>query len=263
MIAACCLAMTPLRKEPKHQSEMTSQMLFGETAEILELRDDWLKIELHHDKYIAWAELNALTILKVNCEFTKRVFIKDACTKLKFQIGDHDSPIYLPLGTAIPITSEDHYHYTVEIKNLKVTADKQIFHETLPASKDNLVKHIKKFINIPYLWGGRTANGVDCSGFTQMIFKMFGFQLLRDAYQQANQGKPISFDRRQTGDLVFFMNDETKYTHVGVLLSPDQIIHASGQVRTDVFDQKGIYRSSAKKHTHYNFIIKRVIDFQN
>jgi cell wall-associated NlpC family hydrolase len=114
-------------------------------------------------------------------------------------------------------------------------------------SGELLEKLVLPWLNAPYLWGGRTPLGVDCSGFTQVIYKMMGIDLPRDAWQQAQEGKPVrKFSEAEPGDLAFFNNKED-IVHVGILLGNDQIIHASGRVKIDKIDKKGVMDAATGK----------------
>ena len=126
--------------------------------------------------------------------------------------------------------------------------------------KEKLVENAFMYLNAPYLWGGRTPFGIDCSGFTQIVFRLMNIALKRDAYQQAQQGTMVlSFDEVKQGDLVFFGKEQGKITHVGILLSKNKVIHASGKVRIDKIDIKGIFNEETKKYTHHLRLIKRVL----
>ena len=117
-----------------------------------------------------------------------------------------------------------------------------------------------KYLNAPYLWGGRSIWGIDCSGFTQLVFKMLGIKIRRDAYQQADQGITLGFiEEAEPGDLAFFDNEDGKIIHVGILLGQGKIIHASGKVRIDRIDHQGIFNEETGKYSHKLRIIKRIL----
>ena len=125
--------------------------------------------------------------------------------------------------------------------------------------KNKFIETALLYLNAPYLWGGRTHFGIDCSGFTQMVYKLNGHKLLRDASQQATQGEPLSFiEESEPGDLAFFDNEEGTITHVGIMMADHHIIHAHGQVRIDHMDHTGIYNAELKKHTHKLRVIKKI-----
>jgi hypothetical protein len=116
------------------------------------------------------------------------------------------------------------------------------------------------YLNAPYLWGGRTPFGIDCSGFVQMVYKLKRIKLLRNANQQATQGEVISLlDEAEPGDLVFFDDDEGKITHVGLLIDRTRLIHCSGKVRIDAIDHQGIYNHDIQQYTHRLRLIKRIL----
>jgi hypothetical protein len=118
-------------------------------------------------------------------------------------------------------------------------------------NKKNLDTIIWIFLDTPYLWGGKSMFGIDCSGFVQQVFKMFGIPLLRDAYLQAEQGSLINtMEETRLGDLAFFHNEKGRITHVGIILENNQIVHASGKVRIDKFDAKGIINYETGERTH-------------
>jgi len=116
------------------------------------------------------------------------------------------------------------------------------------------------YLNAPYLWGGRSPLGIDCSGFTQVVFKAAGVRLPRDAYQQAEVGQTLGFvEEASEGDLAFFDNAEGKIIHVGIVLKDRFIIHASGKVRIDKLDHQGIFNRETGKYSHTLRVIKRIV----
>ena len=116
------------------------------------------------------------------------------------------------------------------------------------------------YLNSPYLWGGRSPFGIDCSGFTQMVFKLNGIKLPRDAYEQAEIGKTLNFiEETQKGDLAFFDNEEGKIIHTGIIIDKNKIIHSSGKVRIDNLDHYGIFNAETGKYSHNLRLIKKVV----
>jgi cell wall-associated NlpC family hydrolase len=121
-----------------------------------------------------------------------------------------------------------------------------------------MIEHSMQYLNTPYLWGGRSPFGIDCSGFTQIVFKLCDMKLNRDAYQQATQGTPVeSIEKAKEKDLAFFKNDEGRIVHTGIILSGNKIIHASGKVHIDTIDEKGIFNGETKQHSHQLAAIRR------
>jgi hypothetical protein len=250
------LSVIPMRKEPSHRSEMVSQLLFGEYAEILEEQEQFLKVRCLYDDYEGWVQTNQLTKVKedqvlstneyigVNYE---EVLINWRCRNMPFGV-----PIYYPQSPA---------HY-LEFGNAQVVysvLEQAVWStEQKHFNKKNLDTIIWIFLDTPYLWGGKSIYGIDCSGFVQQVFKMFGIKLLRDAYLQAGQGALVEkFKETRLGDLAFFHNEKGSVTHVGIILENNQIIHASGKVRLDMIDEKGIVNKETGERTHQLHSMRR------
>jgi gamma-D-glutamyl-L-lysine dipeptidyl-peptidase len=206
------LSIIPLRAEPSEKSEMVNQMIYGETCTVLETKGLWVKIKTHLDGYTAWVSKNQLTTEKPNLLGLNRI-------KKPFQI--HNFKLF-PMGCMVSFSTDE---LVGDIGDLA-----------------------KTFLDVPYLWGGKTFVGMDCSGLMQGIHASFDVSLPRDAYQQARLGKPILFHDYEPLDLAFFKNKEGKITHVGLLLDDSEIIHASGQVRIDEFRRGGIYKNGTLTH---------------
>lgn len=244
----CNLSIVPLRAEAVDSSELVTQVLYGELFKVLESRKKWSRIRLAFDGYEAWID---------NKQF---LFIEE------------DN--YKHLSKQTPVVSED-------LVDMVITKDKQILSIVLGSSlngldflnhdfegssvqenfaKENLINTALLYLNTPYLWGGKTPFGIDCSGFTQMVYKINGYPLKRDASQQVEQGEALSFiEESEPGDLAFFDNPEGDITHVGIIMKDNYIIHAHGKVRIDRLDHTGIFNMQTNLHTHKLRVIKRII----
>jgi hypothetical protein len=248
----CNLSVIPLRAEPAELSEMVSQVLFGEAFEILEWHEKWVKIITGIDHYTGWigrtqfAMLGHLAWQQLQRE--KPQLCYGAVTQA-WKKSDN-SILYLPIGSSMAFLEGN----TCKIGNEKfeILGPKGDI-ETFPVTA-------KYFLNAPYLWGGRTHFGIDCSGFSQAVFRLHGININRDASQQAQQGRPVeNIKKAKLGDLAFFVNENEKITHVGILLNKMQIIHASGKVKIDSIDENGIYSEELKRYTHKLHSIRRFL----
>jgi hypothetical protein len=237
-----------MRIENSHQSEMVSQLLYGECYKIIEKRKKWVKIRLEWDGYEGWIDENQLI------KISKENFDKITQSTIKISI---DLVNY--------ITTKDNLLFPIligsDLRALEILEHRfEGEFERTKKSKKSLISTAYLFLNAPYLWGGKTLLGIDCSGFTQMVYKINGIKLNRDADQQALQGQTLSFiEESEAGDLAFFDNDEGKINHVGLLLENHYIIHASGVVRIDRIDQSGIFNIETQSHSHKLRYIKKMI----
>jgi len=250
----CHLNCIPVRKEASNQSEMLSQVLFGETFQVIQQQDDWVKIQLEYDYYEGWVLLNQVSDLSAddfkNITKQKQHYSNDMATF----IHDKDDHLQiLTLGAVLPQYKKGQFL----LQNHVYEFDGDVISGKM--SKSNLVRTAYKFLNAPYLWGGRTPFGVDCSGFTQMVYKINGYQLFRDAHQQASQGEVLSFiEECEPGDLAFFDNEEGEIIHTGIVLANNYIIHCHGKVRIDRIDSSGIYNADTNRHTHKLRVMKQL-----
>jgi hypothetical protein len=246
------IPISPLRKEANNRSEMVSQVLFGEHFSILELQQNWTKIRLLNDEYEGWIDSKGYQEISAS-EFGVFKKSKTHLTSSLFSIiFNEEEKCYLPLGSCLPHFINGTFKIGETVFNF----------DTLPSPYEfetNLFeKTAKLFLNAPYLWGGKSIFGVDCSGFTQLVFAQFGVQLFRDAHLQAIQGEMVGFvSEARLGDLAFFENLDGHIIHVGIVLPDFTIIHAHGKVRIDVLDDMGIFNKKTGKHSHRLRIIKR------
>ena len=253
MYGICNLTLVPCRKEPSDKSEMVTQLLFGEHFELLDTKGNWQLIRIAYDGYECWIDKKQfLPISDIKG-------ISDATTAVTVDIlqlaeGPHRTMISLVLGSSLPKFKNKTFH----LGKQEFTFDGEATIPN-PKKKELSVEEVAKwYLNAPYLWGGRSPFGIDCSGFTQLVYKINGIKLKRDAWQQAEQGKALTFlEEAQTGDLAFFDNEDGKIVHVGIILGEGKIIHASGKVRIDKLDHQGIYNEEMKKYTHRLRVAKK------
>jgi len=251
----CILNAIPLRRDASNKSEMVSQILFGETFVILDSEKKWVKINLDYDTYEGWVSINQIVILKENeyneIKNNNAYVLNDLITFISDQKGNLQT---ISLGASLPFFKEN----TIRILDQKYDIESKVnMGKTL---KNKLVSTAYLYLNSPYLWGGRTPFGIDCSGFTQMVYKINGYKIFRDTHQQANQGEVLSFiEESEPGDLAFFDNEEGEIIHVGLILANNYIIHCDGKVRIDRLDHSGIYNVDTYRHTHKLRVMKKII----
>jgi len=244
----CPISIAPLRLEANDTSEMVSQVLYGEHFKVVESRAKWSKIRLAHDSYEGWIDNKQFREIESeqyhDVDKTKLVFQNELIAHVTHAndtlsmttMGAQLSSVFFLTDTAVLPVVDDESPRTIIIKNALI------------------------LLNSPYLWGGRSPLGIDCSGFTQLVYRLAQVKLLRDANQQATQGEALSFiEEAENGDLAFFDNNEGKITHVGIIINDNYIIHAHGKVRIDMLDQSGIFNLESKKHTHKLRMIKKII----
>jgi gamma-D-glutamyl-L-lysine dipeptidyl-peptidase len=243
----CLLPIVPIRSEPSHRSEMISQLLFGEKGKILQETDEWIEITTEFDHYTGWLEKKSIE--PFDAKFSENTWQINTEPLLKFETKN--SSMIIPAGAEFPTPDEGGKFFINDTEfKLDLTKIKK---------SESLVKTALLFENAPYLWGGKSIMGMDCSGFVQIIYKILGIQLPRDAKDQAEMGSLIAnIEESKTGDLCFFSNDADKIIHVGIVIEPFKIIHSSGKVRIDNIDNKGIKSTSTAKYTHCLKYIKRI-----
>jgi len=247
------LSVLPLRAEASHRSEMVTQVLFGEYMKVLAVEKEWNYIQLEQDGYKGWVE--SFQIEKVTKEeydnFTKSIRVK--ALKELSSVVIEGKQFQIVKGSNLPFYSENSFLY----HGKKVAYSPATI--TGKQDREHFVNTAYSYLNTPYLWGGKNPLGVDCSGFSQMVYHLNGYEINRDASQQAKQGELVAFLQEATpGDLAFFDNDKGNITHVGIVLKNNQIIHAAhGKARIDRLDQEGIFNKEEQKYTHHLRMIRK------
>jgi len=244
----CNLSIVPVRIQPADASEMVTQILYGEYFKILEERGKWSRIRIAFDSYEGWIdnkqflkieEANYLDLIS-----QKRVYSADLIEFLTDDLGNLTS---IPMGSIL----NSNYHLKNSFDGSAISGIK---------NKAHLIETALLYLNAPYMWGGKTHFGIDCSGLTQMVYMLNGYSLLRDSAQQATQGEALSFiEESEVGDLAFFDNSEGKINHVGIIMNDNYIIHVDGKVRIDRIDHSGIFNADLKRHTHQLRVIKKIV----
>ncbi len=255
------LSSIPVRSEPAEKSEMCTQVLFGEHYQIIEEGKKWCKIKLHHDGYEGWIDAKMVDPLSAR-EFKYLSDKEQVVTTDIFNIVqqiNHYRNFLIVAGSTLP-------HFKKKDSSFKIAGIPymiQGFNGRKTIIGDirlNIINTALSYFNAPYLWGGRTPLGIDCSGLTQIVYKIAGINIPRDASQQAQLGNHFSFvEEALPGDLAFFDNDEGDIIHVGIIWEKNKIIHSSGKVRIDNIDHAGIFNTETKRYTHQLRLMKRII----
>ena len=233
----CNVSVAPVRADKTDKAEIVTEMLYGESADILEVINNWTRIKMHYDGYEGWIDTKQITLVT-----------DDFLAKRKTHL-----------------VTEPFQSRVMESGKMLLSMGSEVSFETVHAQRgatirQSIIETAKEFLNVPYLWGGKSFFGVDCSGFTQLVLKVHDIKYPRDAYQQGEVGEPLSFiEEAQPGDLAFFENSEGRIIHVGFMLENNQIIHAHGKVRIDTLDSSGIFNKELNKHTHKLRFIRNIL----
>lgn len=238
----CHISNIPMRAEPSSKSELLSQLLMGETYNLVDELPDWVKIKTDWDTYEGW--INRTQLFLNDKPHATRLITTSPVT---YAI-DKGNRI-LSMGSELAVEPNGytlrHEDHPIEISAQNADIDPVFL--------------AKSFLGTPYLWGGRTFMGLDCSSLVQVVAKAKHKAIFRDSKDQATLGETVGYiDQVIPGDLAFFENEAGKVVHVGILLSPTQIIHAHGWVRIDSFDSEGIFREDTGKYTHRLQVIRRI-----
>lgn len=249
------LSVAPMRAETSDRAEIVTQLLFGECYEVVAHEGNWRCLQLATDGYRGWIDFKLHTPVseayyKAWCKATHARSLD-----LLQTVPQGNAQIPIGIGSYLPFFDGQH----ILINEERISFAGSFVAADVTASNEQLIVVAHRFLKFPYLWGGKSVFGIDCSGFTQQVFGICGYQLPRDAYQQALHGEEVHFvTQAQPGDMAYFSNPEGRITHVGIVLEGQQIMHAHGEVRIDKLDHNGIYNANLKRYTHNLRIIKRI-----
>jgi len=242
------LSIVPLRLEPFNTSELISQVFYGESFKVIEKRKKWSRIRLPFDNYEGWIDNKQYKeILENDYKILSGLDPVYSTDLVEFIQGNNEELFPVLLGSSLNGLSLSNHTYDGHTSSGIKT-------------KETIISTAFLYLNTPYLLGGKTPFGIDNSGFTQMVYKLNGYKLLREITQQITQGEALSFiEESEPGDLAFFDNAEGDIIHVGIIMKDNYIIHAYGKVRIDRLDHSGIYNIETKSHTHKLRVIKKII----
>ena len=250
--AICTVPAAPVRKEAAHRSEMVNQLLFGEAMQVLEEQGEWLRIRSVYDDYEGWLTHHLVAETDSATAHEEARFVATGLVNPVVMDGILTN---VPMGSFLPGFNPE----TASLWDGTSRYEGAFRSLAERPEEGSLIGTALPWLNAPYLWGGKTFMGVDCSGFVQTVFKILGMRLKRDAWQQAEQGKEVALGDAALGDLAFFHNEKGRIVHVGMLLNGKEIIHAAGKVRIDSIDEKGIYNRQKAVYTHSFTALRRFL----
>lgn len=254
------ISIVPMRKEPSAESEMVSQVLFGEHYSVLKEDKGWLYVQMANDSYEGWIDKRMYHEIpreqKEQLDKNKSIYAFDLTNK----VSKNHSSFHVVLGSVLPQYDAAHHNFKVYPKGYHIEGN-----VSAPLSegekRSNVIATASKYINSPYLWGGRSPFGIDCSGLTQMVFRLNNTELPRDSKEQSQLGKTVDLESAKAGDLAFFTKEsEDAITHVGIILGNGEILHSSGTVHVDNIDSNGILCKESLTYSHKLKEVRSILD---
>lgn len=253
-------SIVPVRAEASEAAEQNTQILFGETFDILEEKPRWRRVRLHTDGQEGWIDAKMCTPMSEKEHQSYAAALPSAAIvafPVAYAVSENNGQtIPLTAGTRLANYNQGRF----EILGVGFRVDPSMVIEKSPdLNEQNLLQAVRFFLNIPYLWGGKNAMGMDCSGFTQVILSLFGKSLKRNASEQVTQGRKIAdLTKVHAGDLVFFDHEDGKISHVGIVIDNERVIHCSGRVKVEKLDDTGIFNAETGAYSHHLVAIRRV-----
>ena len=260
MVALSLHSIVPVRAEAREGAEQNTQMLFGELAQVLEEQDRWTRIRLEADGQEGWVDAKMIAPIAGDDLKAYKAALKKAATvafPMTYAVSENNGQtIPLTAGTRLTNYQDGRFEvlgvgYRID-PSMVITAPRELNQETL-------LQTVRFFLNTPYLWGGKNALGMDCSGFTQIVMSLFGKSLLRNASEQVTQGDPVNdLSQARAGDLAFFDHEDGRISHVGIVIDAERIIHCSGRVKVEKLDPTGIFNAETGEYSHHLTQIRRL-----
>ena len=271
MKAISLYSVIPVRAEASEGAEQNTQILFGETFDVLEEKDRWNRVKLHLDGQEGWVDAKMVTKMSpAEYKSYHEAYIGSSAIvamPMAYAVSENNGQtIPLTAGTRLAkyqVTKDEAqkiFFGRFEVLGVGFRIDPgMVIAKSLDLNEQNLLQAVRFFLNIPYLWGGKNAMGMDCSGFTQVVMSLFGKELKRNASEQATQGRKISdLKHVKAGDLVFFDHEDGKISHVGIAIDSERVIHCSGRVKVEKLDFNGIFNAETGSYSHHLVAIRRV-----
>ena len=256
-------SLVPVRSEPSDRAEMVTQLLFGDLVEVLEEREQWRRVRNVEDGYEGWVDEKMLAELEAG--FVGNIahweVVLSVYVPVMLMRGSQGLPLKLPYGCRVPVMrgQEEGGRTLLDFGAAKVVVPRSSLHPVVEEGPFGALRLSEGYLAAPYLWGGKSAWGIDCSGFTQMAYALAGKSIPRDASQQVQVGAELAFEERAPGDLAFFINDAGRIHHVGLVVDDRYIRHAHGNVHDDLLTPSGIVNSITQIETHRLFSIRRIL----
>ena len=253
-------SVVPVRAEAREGAEQNTQMLFGELCAILEEQLRWVRIRLESDGQEGWADAKMICPMKSEEYKSHKTALKTAATvamPMAYAVSENNGQT-IPLTAGTKLTNYQDGRFEVLGVGFRIDPS-MVITKSLDFNEQNLLQAVRFFLNIPYLWGGKNAMGMDCSGFTQIVMSLFGKNLPRNASEQVTCGRMISaLSKAKAGDLVFFDHEDGKISHVGIVIDPERVIHCSGRVKVEKLDETGVFNAEAGSYSHHLVTIRRI-----
>jgi len=260
MVALSLHSIVPVRADAREGAEQNTQMLFGELAQVLEEQDRWTRIRLDSDGQEGWVDTKMIAPIAGDDLKAYKAALKKAATvafPMTYAVSENNGQT-IPLTAGTRLTNYKDGRFEVLGVGFRIDPSMVI---TVPRelNQETLLQTVRFFLNTPYLWGGKNALGMDCSGFTQIVMSLFGKSLLRNASEQVTQGDPVNdLSQARTGDLAFFDHEDGRISHVGIVIDAERIIHCSGRVKVEKLDPTGIFNAETGEYSHHLTQIRRL-----